>query len=87
MGFKFCDTSKPHFGQIQDGRHPNNKINVYLVTVLEFDFCVYCNFFNGKVSITQSILMITGHGIHFGVILKLNYTENMYHFLQNDFHY
>ena len=48
MGFKFCDTLTPHFGQIKDGRHPNNKISMFLIQVLEFDFCVYCKVFNGE---------------------------------------
>ena len=48
MGFKFCDTSEPQFGQIQDGRHPNNKISMFPIPVLELDFCVYCKVFNGK---------------------------------------
>ena len=48
MGFKFCDTLKPHVGQIQDGRHQNNKISMSPIPVLELDFCVYCKVFNGE---------------------------------------
>ena len=48
MGFKFCDTLTPHVGQIQDGRHPNNKISMSPILVLELDFCVYCKVFNGE---------------------------------------
>ena len=48
MGVKLCDTLKPHVEQIQDGRHPNNKINMSTVPVLEYNFCVYFKVFNGK---------------------------------------
>ena len=48
MGFKFCNTLKPHVGQIQDGRHPNNKISMFRIPVLKLDFCAYCKVFNGK---------------------------------------
>ena len=50
MGFKFHNTLKPHFGQIQDGRHPHNKISMSSVPVLELDFRVYFNFFSGEES-------------------------------------
>ena len=49
MGFKSCDTLKPHVGQIQDVRHPNNKINMSPIPVLELDFCVYCNVLMAKI--------------------------------------
>ena len=48
MRFKFCDTLKPYVGQIQDGRHPNNKISMSPIPVLELDFCVYWKVFNGE---------------------------------------
>ena len=48
MGFKFCDTLKPHVGQIQDVLPPNNKINMSPVPVLELDFCIYCKVFIGE---------------------------------------
>ena len=51
MGFKFCDTLKPHAGQIQDGLHPKNKISTSLIPGLALDFCVYCKISNGEVSI------------------------------------
>ena len=56
------------FGQIQDGRYPNNKIIMSLVQVLEFDFCLFVSFLNSEVSIRYSISIITGHGTHFEVI-------------------
>ena len=39
-GLKFCDTLKPHLGQMQNGRHPNNKNNMFEVSVLGFDIFV-----------------------------------------------
>ena len=47
MGFKICDTLTPHVGH-QDGRHPNNKISMSPIPVLELDFCVYCKVFNSE---------------------------------------
>ena len=42
MEFKFRNTLKRHFGQIQDGRHPNNNISMSLVPVLELDIlCLF----------------------------------------------
>ena len=51
MGLKFCDTLIPYNRQIQDGRHPNYKISMSPVPVLELDCCVYFKVFDGEVSI------------------------------------
>ena len=39
---------KSHVEQIQNGRHPNNKISMSPIPVLELDFCVYCKVCNGE---------------------------------------
>ena len=83
MGFKFCDTLKPHVGQIQDGRHPKNKISMSPIPVLELDFCVYCKVFNGEDRVSKWLQVMLSILRSF---LKLSYTENIYHFLQSELH-
>ena len=84
MGFKFCDTLKPHVGQMQDGRHPKNKISMSPIPVLELDFCVYCKVFNGEDRVSKWLQVMLSILRSF---LKLSYTENIYHFFQSDLHY
>ena len=49
-GVQILQHHKASFGQIQDGHHPHNKINMSPVPVLELDF-VYGKVCKGEVSI------------------------------------
>ena len=71
MSFKFSNTLKPHFGQIQDGRHPNNKISMSSVPVLELKFFCIAYDFSGEEWKMLSSLMIGLYDNHLEVTFEV----------------